>query len=148
MRFSRQEYWSGLPFPSQGIFLGSNPGLLHCRQILYQLIFKGRTLIKCADSAQMFNICSFPKSRKNEVQKQVGYCWLKKIQLESCELSFEAKWGLQPGRQHLRDCSKVSVGESQFIYWFWWRGSSIPCSTHFIKGFLLVMRIWCHHEGI
>jgi len=28
MRFSGQEYWSGLPFPSQGIFLtqGSNPG--------------------------------------------------------------------------------------------------------------------------
>ena len=37
MRFSRQEYWSGLPFPSPGIFPteGSNPGLLHCRQILY-----------------------------------------------------------------------------------------------------------------
>ena len=35
--FLRQEYWSGLPFPSplQGIFLtqGSNPHLL-CRQIL------------------------------------------------------------------------------------------------------------------
>ena len=33
---SRQEYWSGYPFPSQGIFLtqGSNPHLLyllHCR---------------------------------------------------------------------------------------------------------------------
>ena len=29
MGFSRQEYWSGLPFPSQGIFLtqGLNPGL-------------------------------------------------------------------------------------------------------------------------
>ena len=28
---SRQEYWSGLPFPSLGIFLtqGSTPGLLH-----------------------------------------------------------------------------------------------------------------------
>ena len=36
MGFSRQEYWSGLPFLLQGIFLtqGSNPGLLHCRQIL------------------------------------------------------------------------------------------------------------------
>ena len=34
MGFSRQEYWSGLPFPSQGIFLtqGSNPSLPHCRQ--------------------------------------------------------------------------------------------------------------------
>ena len=31
MEFSRQEYWSGLPFPSQGIFLaqGSNLHLLH-----------------------------------------------------------------------------------------------------------------------
>ena len=30
MEFYRQEYWSGLPFPSPG-------GLLHCRQILYWL---------------------------------------------------------------------------------------------------------------
>ena len=37
--FSRQEYWSGLPFPSPGIFLtqGLIPGLLHCRQTLYRL---------------------------------------------------------------------------------------------------------------
>ena len=37
MGFSRQEYWRGLPL--QGIFptQGSNPGLLHCRQILYHL---------------------------------------------------------------------------------------------------------------
>ena len=39
MGFSRQEYWSGLPCLLQGIFPthGSNPGLLHCRWILYQL---------------------------------------------------------------------------------------------------------------
>ena len=43
MGFSRQEYWSGLPFPSPGIFLTqeSNPGLLNCRQILYQLSYEG-----------------------------------------------------------------------------------------------------------
>ena len=40
MGFSRQEYWSGLPCPTQGIFLiqGLNPSLrhlLHSRQILY-----------------------------------------------------------------------------------------------------------------
>ena len=37
--FSRQEYWSGLPFPSPAdlSYPGTNPGLLHCRQILYQL---------------------------------------------------------------------------------------------------------------
>ena len=37
MEFSRPEYWSG--YLLQGIFLTqeSNPGLLHCRQILYRL---------------------------------------------------------------------------------------------------------------
>ena len=86
MGFSRQEYWSGLPFPSpgdlpnpgieprsptlqagclpaepqgqlkntgvgslsllQGIFptQESNWGLLHCRQILYQLSYQGRPI--------------------------------------------------------------------------------------------------------
>ena len=43
MGFSRQEYWRGLPFPSPGNFLtqGSNPGLLHCRQMLYHLSHQG-----------------------------------------------------------------------------------------------------------
>ena len=37
MELSRQEYWSGLPFPSLGDLptQGSNLGLLHYRQILY-----------------------------------------------------------------------------------------------------------------
>ena len=37
MGFSRQEYWSGLPFPSPGDLL--DLGFLHCRQILYQLSY-------------------------------------------------------------------------------------------------------------
>ena len=39
MEFSRQEYWSERPFPSPGNLssLGSNLGLLQCRQILYHL---------------------------------------------------------------------------------------------------------------
>ena len=42
-KFSRQEYWSGLPFLSSGIFptQGSNPGLPHCRQTLYHLSHQG-----------------------------------------------------------------------------------------------------------
>ena len=36
MEFSRQVYWNGLPFLLQRIFptQGSNPGLLHCKQML------------------------------------------------------------------------------------------------------------------
>ena len=41
MRFPRQEYWSGLPYPPPGETQGSNPGLLHCRWILYQLSHQG-----------------------------------------------------------------------------------------------------------
>ena len=33
MELSRQEYWSG----SHYLLQGSNPGILHCRQILYRL---------------------------------------------------------------------------------------------------------------
>ena len=39
--FSRQEYWSGLPYPP---FRGAsqlNPGLPHCRRILYHLSHQG-----------------------------------------------------------------------------------------------------------
>ena len=37
MGFSRQEYWRGLPCPPPGDLSdpGIEPGLLHCRQILY-----------------------------------------------------------------------------------------------------------------
>ena len=43
MEFSRPEYWSGYPFPSPGDLPnpGLNPGLLHCKQILYQLSYQG-----------------------------------------------------------------------------------------------------------
>ena len=46
MGFCRQEYWSGLPFPSPGIIptQGSNLGLLHRRQILYHLSHHGTSL--------------------------------------------------------------------------------------------------------
>ena len=44
MEFSRQEYWSGLPFSSPGDLPDpgiENPGLLHCRQMLYCLSHQG-----------------------------------------------------------------------------------------------------------
>ena len=43
MEFSRPEYWSGLSFPSQGIFptQGLNPGFPHCRQTPYTLNHQG-----------------------------------------------------------------------------------------------------------
>ena len=42
MGFSRQEYWSGIPCPYQGIFLtqDSNPGLPHLVKTLYHLSYQ------------------------------------------------------------------------------------------------------------
>ena len=44
MKFSRQGYWSGSHSLLQEIFQtqGLNPGLLHCRQILYHLTHQDR----------------------------------------------------------------------------------------------------------
>ena len=44
MGFSRQECWSGLPFPSPGDLptQESNPGFPHCRQTLYRLSEQGK----------------------------------------------------------------------------------------------------------
>ena len=63
LEFSRQEYWSGLPFPSPGDLPhpGIKPSLLHCRQILYHLNhqgFRGKWWIKqtsCPGEAQSLN---------------------------------------------------------------------------------------------
>ena len=43
MEFSRPEYWSGQPFPSPGDLPDPRiePGLLHCRWVLYQLSYQG-----------------------------------------------------------------------------------------------------------
>ena len=52
MGFSRQEYWSGSRTLLQGIFptQGLNPGLLHCRQILYQLSHKEALILDTQSS--------------------------------------------------------------------------------------------------
>ena len=42
MEFSRQEYWSGLPFPTPGDLPnpGMDLGLLHCKKIFYHLLLR------------------------------------------------------------------------------------------------------------
>ena len=57
--FSRQEYWSGLPCPPPGDL--PNPrikdlqGLLHCRQILYQLNYQGNPATREANISDLKN---------------------------------------------------------------------------------------------
>ena len=51
--FPRQEYWSGLPFPSPRDFPdpGIKPGHLHCRWILYCVNRQGSPSERCLLSA-------------------------------------------------------------------------------------------------
>ena len=62
--FSRQEYWSGLTFPSPGDLpdQGSNPGLLHCRQTLYPLSHQGRVNISNSMFVETFIFLHHPPS--------------------------------------------------------------------------------------
>ena len=75
MGFSRQEYWSGLPFPSPGNLPdpGLNPGLLHCRQIVYCLSHQVSLLILTDRSVHTWAIL-----RGNVTTLPVGYL-LKKL---------------------------------------------------------------------
>ena len=56
MEFPRQEYWSGLPFPSPGDLPnpGIGPFLLHCRQILYHPSHQGSPKMgRCGNSQSL-----------------------------------------------------------------------------------------------
>ena len=75
MGFSRQEYWTGLPFPFPGNFptQGSNPGLPHCRQTLNRLSHQGighlltwRVHLSVS-YLFAFSYCSWSQSKKTEV---------------------------------------------------------------------------------
>ena len=71
MGFSRQEYWSGVPLPSLGIFStqGLNLGLWHCKQTLHCLSHQGSPKSICLYFSSVFffsyhnrtlkNICNF-----------------------------------------------------------------------------------------
>ena len=70
--FSRQEYWSGLPFPSPGDSPepGTEPSLPHCQHILYCLKGKPR-------EAQ-----NSPVKCTNNLSQSIRYCY--KYQHELC----------------------------------------------------------------
>ena len=58
----------------------------------------------------------------------------KDAQLESCKLSFI--WGkMRTAAQEAASQIASTVGEGQYIRFWWGGGGSIPLSTHFTKGF-------------
>ena len=76
MGFSKQEYWSGLPLPSPGHLSDPRiePGLLHCRQILYHLSYRNANQKRNAVSSH-----SSQNGHNQKVYKQLvlGKVWRK-----------------------------------------------------------------------
>ena len=75
MRFSRQEYWSGLPFPTPRDLptQGLNPGLLHCRETLYCLSHQGSP---CFHSNQLIKILVRSWTGTSFRRTQLGGWWI------------------------------------------------------------------------
>ena len=74
MGFSRQEYWSGLPFfsPEDLPDTGIEPGLLHCRQILYRKNY--RKVLSSSAIHLYFWLLSFPASGFFPVSQLFASC--------------------------------------------------------------------------
>ena len=92
---SRQGYWRGLPFPAPGIFptQGSNPGLPHCRWILYQLGHKGSPIL----GVLLFKFRVNVLSQEIECQQPQEHLflspWLCPSSESSHQLTFDAEVG-------------------------------------------------------
>ena len=73
LEFSRPEYWSGYAFPSPGNL--SNPGLLHCMWILYQLSYMEPNC-KETLSKERFTWQSIPMTQDNlETPRLDAHLW-------------------------------------------------------------------------
>ena len=91
MELSRQEYWSGLPFTSQGIFptQGWKPGLPYCEQILYKMSHQGKVHLKAIQEKMQSKPCSWPSqlmlgvmnppAKAGDVKRCMFYPWVRKI---------------------------------------------------------------------
>ena len=102
MGFCKQEYWSGLPFSSPGDLPhpGTEPRLLHCRQIFYHL-------------SHQRNIY-FPLKMWNSFQKEFLNCTYLLIPMEkamaphSSTPAWKIPWTEEPGR--LQSMGSLRVG--------------------------------------
>ena len=104
MEFSRPEYWSWYFSLFQGVFpsQGSNPGVLHCRQIFYQLSHKGSLIDRVTEEiwVEVHNTTHEGEEKQMQKCKIVGWggltnCWEKrskrqrrkgKINLSECRV--------------------------------------------------------------
>ena len=95
MEVSRPESWSGQSFLLQGIFStqGLNPGLPHCRHILYQLSHKGSMYFHSFIFFNPFNWCLINKWNKKN--RTIGKYWTPLNSKHAETLRCKVFWCLQ-----------------------------------------------------
>ena len=115
MGFSRQKYWSGLPFPSLRIFLaqGLNLSLLHLligRQILYHsTTWEAHTGLwwmlnpMIVDEQHRFELCEFPYTwisfTKHILQYYTICCRLHQWRIMDIEVDCKVICGFSPAQR-------------------------------------------------
>ena len=108
MEFSRQKYWSGLPFPSPGDLptQGLNPSLLHCRQILYHLSHQGSLILHIKSKGHP-RAGSLKQTNKKTCPKERGY----HSEMQPCQVLPEMLFFLSPVPLALKRKTWVLAGE-------------------------------------
>ena len=124
----------GFHFLLRGIFLtqGSNPGLLHCRRILYQLSHQGSLVSSCNSAKARHGCLKMPSFREGETTA-FNYLEIEAASLTSARwrLAVSSQWTLtislvgesrqQTTLRWLRMCQAVSEIEAVFLFpavWF------------------------------
>ena len=118
MGFSRQEHWSGLPFPSPGEL--PNP---HCRWILYWLSYGAGVLLFRGKGKGLVGLQIFKYGTGVKVQT-FGLCWEASSQKEwvseSMELApaTESESGVDLRHTQRGQCLRVGLGSSDWFLVF------------------------------
>ena len=112
-RFCRQVYGSGLPCPPEGIFptQGSNPGLLHCRQILYQLRHQGSPRILEWVAYPFCKGSSWPRNwtRVSCIADGSFTSWATRETIHMCVCKYDSNLSRKPLSKKQRECLSFEV---------------------------------------
>ena len=123
VRFSRQEYWSGLPFPSRG---SSRPWdqthpFLHCRQILYHWDTR-EALTKTLELFRWNPLILIAREPSKNRKRLIGVCVCVCVCLtfeDTRDVPFLPAMKFIKNYSQTKNCSQSDYTFSNITYWFY-----------------------------
>ena len=128
MRFSREEYWGGLPCPPPGDLPdpGIKPGLLHCKHIFYIWAIRGSFYIYTYIHTYMYSKCIYKYIYLYMISVYIYVVNIKIYVLEFSHIClFATPWPSQ-----LKDGTQVSCVTGRFFTIWANREAPPPQHTH------------------